>query len=56
MTDIVTISYHNGKYVVQDHYINSTIICNDINDAISHAESMVRYWRWQMRVKGEVAE
>ena len=56
MTDIVTISYQHGKYEVYDHYRNSTVICNDINDAISHAENIVRYWRWQTRVRGEVTE
>ena len=54
MTDIVTISYQHGNYEVYDHYRNRTIICNGIDDAIHHAEEIVRHWRWQTRVKGEV--
>ena len=56
MTKIVTISYQNGHYRVYDHYRKRTTICNDINDAMYYAEEMVRYWKWQTRVKGEVVE
>ena len=51
MTDIVTVSYQHGKYEVYDHYRNSTVYCESINDAVHEAENIIRYWRWKTRVK-----